>query len=249
MEKNKPASWSPGDTPDDVISKARSEDSPPAAPAAPPPPPAPAPAAVKSTPAKAEAKECPVDGCSSRVIHLERHIYDRANAGDKAHLDYRKSKGLKSPVSAQGDGSALRPEVLPPAQGVFDVETGRFTVLLVLGLLGQKMGEKGRNLKVPNSGSLDFGTPGSAWIQKAAEAHQKVMEKYLGSTVSKHGELIQLVSVWGSLFMVNGAVIPDANSTHGTDNRSEEKGKNVPGKVVVKGRKKDPVPRSTTPAA
>ena len=208
-------SWSPSDTPADVVSKAAQVE-----------PVEKVESVGDGAPLVTHQDKtavCPVPGCSAQVSKVERHIYDRARAGDDAHILWRVDHPKKTgrPV---GSGAPVEAVVPGLAEPVFDVETGRLSVLIILGLLIKKV----PTVTVPSSpGDL---SPGSVWVDRAAKVHQKLLEKYLGERVRENGELIQLMAVWVQLAIVNG-FMSYGFGANGIDNRAKGEGEDEPGKV------------------
>ena len=205
--------WSPTDKPEEVSEKARSAD-------------APAPAAAPAAPGGGVVTSCPVPGCSSKATNVERHIYDRAKAGDDAHIKWRLDHP-KKPGPAKSASASPAPAADPAAVHPTNAAAGRVVTLGLLGVAGRYYSD----LKLPSS-PLDT-SPGSVWMGEFSEANQALLEELFPEGLQEHGAKIAWASCVGQFFMVNGK--PDGGKkqpgSNGADNRSKGQGENISSEV------------------
>lgn len=176
------AEFSAGISPSEVTEKYRETEPPTAAEAA---------ASGKQT--------CKVPGCGAEVRDLERHMaYACGVKKDQAHLLY----SLKQTKAASPSPEATADSEDPPLEEAFGEWEGRFLVGIIVEVVKARYGDK---VVIPESPEDPRGKPGEAWMEKAGEVHQSVLNRYVGPRLRQHRELAFLAGVWFQFYMVNQA--------------------------------------------
>ncbi len=140
--------------------------------------------AAATEPDKIEGELCPILSCGRVVKSLRHHINYMAGKGERAHLEYKETRGTEA--------AAAETEHFSPG-------AGDALVYVLLSAIVQKRPD----LIVPEG-----------WTQRAGEVHQKVLERYVGPWLGEKSDLVYLGLVWGELLTVNlAAAAPGAEPT------------------------------------
>jgi len=126
---------------------------------------------------EAEAGEPEVEECP--VPSCGREVKSVAH-----HIRYMAGKGERAHLEwKETQGAAAYPSAQAFSPGVGDA---------LVGMLLSAVHQKRPDLVIPEG-----------WKERAAEAHQKVLERYLGPWLGQRSDLVYLFFVWGELLTVN----------------------------------------------
>lgn len=178
-----PADWSPADNLDQIIINESAEHSAAAAAEVPAPELTPGPAAPAEDfshligPTRGLKKKCL--SCGKYFKGIKGHIRRKHAAGDSTVAQERVKRVLAQPVN-----------VLAPSVGM--------SLTLFLLQWAQRMRPE---LRIP--GSPAEPKPGQDFLDRAAVAHQAVIEEYLGDTLNENSNLVNLGLVYLEFYMAN----------------------------------------------
>ena len=172
---------------------------------------------------------CPVPSCGGRFRKVDRHIYDKAKAGDDSHIQWRldnpKKKGR--PAGNVPPVPKAPPVPLDPAPGRPEsIAAGRVASMLLVSAAGQYYDD----VKVPAS-PLDT-APGSVWLEEFAVANQELLLELFPEGLDAHKGLIAWSACVGQFVMVNGLSRDGKIKFIGTDNRPEGEGQDKPSQMA-----------------
>jgi len=174
---------------------------------------------------------CPVPSCGGRFRKVDRHIYDKAKAGDDSHIQWRldNPKRRGRPAGNIPPASPVPPVPLDlPPRRPESVAAGRVASMLLVSAAGQYYDE----VKVPAS-PLDM-APGSVWLEEFAVANQELLLELFPEGLDAHKGLIAWSACVGQFVMVNGLSRDGKIKfiSNGADNRPEGEGKDESSEVA-----------------